>query len=113
MNYPLKDFAEFAEWGGGVIPEQRVQCGLLIRCPNCGVLGGVFFKNVIGGDAALTERFQKAFAGKSMWDRIGETLDTMTLNPSVKMNGHFHSWVKNGQLCVDSTFECNKGAADA
>ena len=57
MDYPLKDLGEFSEWGGGVVPEQIVKCGLLIRCPNCGMLGGVFFKNPIGSDSALTERF--------------------------------------------------------
>jgi hypothetical protein len=108
-DYPLKDLAKFSLWGGGVVPEQLVECGLLIKCPNCGVLGSVFFRKVIGGDPALSDRFQKAFTDKPMWDRTGETLETISLTPSVMMRGHFHSWIKNGQLCVDSPFSCNNG----
>ena len=106
-DYPLKDSATFSEWGGGVIPEQIVKCGLLIHCPNCGVLGATLFKNPIpDDDLALVERFQKAFAGTPMWDRTGDSLETISLTPSVMMREHFHSWVRNGTLCVDSSFLC-------
>jgi len=106
-DYPLKDFAEYSVWGGGVVPERPVKCGLLIRCPNCGMRGGVYFRNVIG-DPQGQELFLKAFAGEPMWDRTGDTLETMSLSPSVMMNGHFHSWVRDGKLKIDSVFSCTK-----
>jgi hypothetical protein len=97
-NYPLKEVAEFSTYEGG-------KCGLMIRCPNCGMLGSVFFSKVIDGD---TEAFLRFFPGKPLWERTGETLETISLTPSVAMIGHFHSWVKNGVLVVDSEFACQK-----
>jgi hypothetical protein len=96
MDYALKDLAEFTE------SQEGERIGMLIRCPNCGIRGGVMF--------AGTE-FRKKNPGVT-WERTGDSLENITLNPSVGMNGHFHSWVKNGQLCVDSLFSCTK-ASDA
>jgi hypothetical protein len=91
MNYPLAQLARFTEYEGAKI-------GLQIDCPNCGVPGGVYFENTIGGP--------RPEWAKVLWKRTGEAIETMTLHPSVLMHGHFHSWVKNGQLCVDSAFSC-------
>ena len=91
-DYPLKDLgAEFTEYDN-----ERI--GMLIPCPNCKVPGGVMF-------SATT--YRQEYPGVT-WERTGDTLETISLNPSVKMFGHFHSWVRNGMLCVDSPFECQK-----
>jgi len=90
-DYPLTELgATFTEY-----KDKRL--GMLIPCPNCGVKGGVYFNPV-----------PEEFAGKPGWDATGDSLENITLTPSVKMFGHFHSWVKNGKLCVDSNFECAK-----
>lgn len=96
MDYPLKDLAEFTNYEG-----KPLGGGILIECPNCGVSGGVWFRNPVGGGPPQ---------GSVLWDRTGDTLETMTLTPSVMMHGHFHSWVKNGMLCVDSPFACTKAS---
>lgn len=93
MNYTLKDYAEFSEYEGRKI-------GLLIRCPNCGVPGGVYFDLPIGGGLPPFPRVT--------WSHVGDEIASMALNPSVLMNGHFHSWVRNGELQVDSSFSCTK-----
>jgi hypothetical protein len=93
MNYPLKELARFSEYEGAKV-------GLLIDCPNCGVAGGVFFENAIGGPTYPHSQ--------TKWKRTGDDLEAMSLTPSVLMHGHFHSWVRNGQLCVDSPFSCSK-----
>lgn len=93
MNYPLKDLAEFTTYEGQ-------NEGLIIRCPNCGVAGGVHFK----------ESLYAAKYPSPVWERTGDTLETMSLHPSVRFIGHFHSWVKNGELQVDSAFECEAHA---
>lgn len=98
-DYPLKDLARFTEYKGA-------KCGLLIDCPNCGIPGGVYFRNPIGDGA----EFLKVFAGRPLWDRTGETLETMSLSPSVLMYDHFHSWIRDGKLCVDSLFSCRPKA---
>lgn len=89
MNYPLKDLAQFSMYEG----ERE---GMIIRCPNCGVPGSVHFK----------ESRYAAGNQHPTWLRTGETLETISLTPSVRFIGHFHSWVKNGELQVDSAFEC-------
>jgi hypothetical protein len=92
MDYPLKDFAVFAEHNGAKI-------GLLIKCPNCGMRMSAWFKVPIGGGEPM-DRVQ--------WDRTGDTLENITLHPSFGATGHYHSWIRNGMLCVDSAFECVK-----
>lgn len=92
-DYPLKELgAEFTESQAG----ERI--GMLIPCPNCGMRGGVYFEGT---------KWRNENPGTS-WAWTGGTLETITLHPSVKMFGHFHSWVRGGMLCVDSPFECTK-----
>lgn len=93
MDYPLKDLAEFTEYEG-----ERI--GMLIRCPNCGVAGGVMFSGT---------SYRQKYPGVT-WELTGDTLETISLTPSVKMFDHFHSWVRAGQLCVDSPFSCTKNS---
>jgi hypothetical protein len=90
-EYPLVDLAEFAEFEG-----ERI--GMNIECPNCGALGGVMFSGTA---------YRRKYPGAT-WDKTGDSLDNISLTPSVLMRGHFHSWVKNGKLCVDSAFTCAK-----
>jgi Family of unknown function (DUF6527) len=96
-DYPLKDFATFTEYAG-----RRV--GLLIRCPNCGVACSVWFRVPIGGGENPFVKESK----RPLWDRTGDDLETVTLHPSLKMFDHFHSWIRNGKLEVDSPFECKR-----
>lgn len=81
-DHALAPLAEFIEEGGRKV-------GASIKCPRCGMEGAVFFKNPIGGGEPH---------GKVLWQRDGETFETMTLNPSVRMYEHFHGWVKKGVL---------------
>jgi hypothetical protein len=95
-DYSLESLgAKFTEYGGK-------RLGMLIPCPNCGVNVGVYF-------APLSEDFKANFGDKGpTWTATGDTLNAVTLHPSVRVLGHFHSWVRNGMLCVDSPFECKK-----
>jgi hypothetical protein len=90
MNYPLAEFANFIEHDGR-------RCGLMIRCPNCGMKMSAWFKNPIGGGEGY---------GRVKWDRTGETLETLSLNPSFLAYEHYHSWIRDGQIQVDSAFSC-------
>lgn len=90
MNYPLKEVGEFVTDGDRKI-------GLRIRCPNCQMKFGAWFRNPIGGGEPPHH---------VVWARKGETLETLSLTPSFLAVGHFHSWVLDGELRVDSAFTC-------
>lgn len=91
MNYALKDYAEFAEYDGAKL-------GLFIRCPNCGTPASFWFRNPIRGVARE----------KVLWDRQGETLETMSLRPSLRMIGHFHCNVSSGQMQMLDDVVCRQ-----
>lgn len=93
-DYPLAPLAKIVDG-----PGERKGTGMMIDCPNCGIPGGVWFSNPLDGGGAVHP---------TTWQRTGDTPETISLTPSVKMFNHFHSWVKNGMLCVDSSFECTK-----
>jgi hypothetical protein len=93
MNYPLAELGEFLVYDGGR------KLGVAIRCPHCGMRFSAWFKNPIGGGEP---------GGRVQWDRTGETLETLSLSPSFMFFGHCHSWIRDGQVCVDSQFSCQK-----
>ena|SRR5579864_4268340 len=90
VNYPLKEVGEFVMDGDRKI-------GIMIRCPNCQMLFSAWFRNPIGGGEA---------PHRVSWDRLGDTLETLSLTPSFMAVQHFHSWIRNGELRVDSAFTC-------
>jgi hypothetical protein len=59
-----------------------------------------FFTNPIGGGSPVKTI--------GTWIRFGETLETISLTPSFLAIDHYHSWIKNGELQVDSPFSCEK-----
>lgn len=98
-DYPLKDLAEFTEYDG------HKGVGVLVKCPNCGAAGAAYFANPLDGSAPPPY-------ARVQWQRTGDTLETLSLTPSFLMIDHYHSWIRNGMLCVDSPFTCTK-VADA
>lgn len=98
MDYPLKDVAQFACYDGKAE-------GLIITCPNCGVAMSAWFDVPIGGG-------EPQFPKTTRWKRTGETLETLTLNPSFLAYDHYHSWIRDGKLCVDSPFSCDKDRSE-
>jgi hypothetical protein len=101
MNYPLSEVGELQTFGDPPVAE-----GVLIRCPNCGAAHGAWFKNPIGDETPT-------FIHKVTWQRTGETLETLTLHPSFLAIGCYHSWIRDGQLCVDSPFTCKRRDPEA
>ena len=71
--------------------------GLMFACPNCGMFGGINFD---------------PNDGRPLWTKNGNDIEILSCTPSVLMRGHFHSWIKNGKLCVDSPFSCQKRAEE-
>lgn len=96
MNYPLRQLGMFFS-----TRDSRVIDGVYINCPNCGAVHAACFANPIGGTKPC------AWA-RVTWNRTGETLETLSLSPSFMAVGHYHSWVRDGQLQVDSAFSCTQ-----
>lgn len=74
--------------------EGRLGMGITFDCPHCKATRlGVWIANPIDGlpptdDATL------------LWQRSGETFDTLTLSPSIDVSahGHWHGFIKNGEI---------------
>jgi hypothetical protein len=60
-------------------------------CPcGCGEMLCIPLANPLDGGAP--------FASKVLWRREGDTFDTLTLSPSIDSPGHWHGWVKRGEV---------------
>lgn len=82
--------------------------GISFLCPHCQKCRlGVFFTPTICGnppavpDPLLHDHLQDTHLGKVLWERTGETFETMSLKPSIDASrwGCWHGWVTNGE-CV-------------
>ncbi len=83
-------------------PDRR-GVGIIPECPiheDCHV--GVAFSNALDGGGPLE-------AGRPLWQRTGESFETLTLSPSIRVLGgagrcEWHGFIKNGafETCGDS-----------
>jgi len=76
-------------------PSKQRGLGLIFRCPcrpGCTFLIPVAFKNPVGGGEPCND--------EHLWQREGETFETLTLSPSIDASkmGHWHGWIKNGEV---------------
>ena len=69
--------------------------GVMFRCPvsGHGHMVIVWFLNPIGCETAPSHAYPT-----SRWQRIGETLDTLTLAPSIDIPGDWHGFVLSGDV---------------
>lgn len=80
----------------GTYGENREGMGVIFDCPcrqeNCEWGGkiAVAFRNPIDGGPP--------FPDKTRWERTGDTIETLTLSPSIHCVGHWHGWLRNGVL---------------
>jgi len=75
---------------------RRIGVGVQLDCPcGCGSPLYVPFRQPLDGGAARDE-------SKPLWDRTGETFDTLTLSPSIlrtKPPGcGWHGWITDGEV---------------
>lgn len=92
------------------MPDDAKQ-GVSFLCPHCqGIRLAVFFDVPICGrapvDIKMMHRAQSEghledhHIGRILWQRTGETFDTLTLTPSVDAShfGHWHGHITNGAI---------------
>ena len=80
--------------------------GGLRHGPDCGQ--GVLFDDPQGGGYKVCVWFANPLGGKPVagpeydpkprWQREGDTLETLTLSPSVNVHGGWHGWVRAGEV---------------
>lgn len=86
--------------------------GVSFLCPvhgNNGANGmacylGVWFENPVDGGPAYQPgtpykpRPGEAWSLEPLWRREGETFDTLTLSPSINAEGHWHGYIRGGEV---------------
>ena len=95
-------------WGA----DGREGLGLIFRCPahpDGGGWQGVPFANPLdGGPAHVYDRPRRDGRPYAYWTRIGETMETLTLTPSIdvpeqdasgqRIGSHWHGWITTGEV---------------
>jgi hypothetical protein len=73
----------------------RLGVGLIFDCPcsKCGHHIGIDFNNPLDGGPPLEPR-------RSRWQRTGDTLQTLTVSPSILRHGGcgWHGWIRDGEV---------------
>lgn len=80
---------------GSPVPE-RTGIGLIFDCPcgKCNTRAFVAFENPLDGGVPHISK------GQPTWQRIGDTFDTITLEPSILRVGGcgWHGYIRNGEI---------------
>lgn len=77
---------------GQPVPE-RHGIGIVFDCPcGCDSPVHVLLKNPLDGGPAVR--------GEPLWQRTGDTFETLTLHPSIRRIGgcQWHGWVRDGEI---------------
>jgi hypothetical protein len=91
-------------WTGlyAIRSENRFVIGLSFLCPHCRKERlAIQFKPPIDPDGLLEQMAIPPWnMTRHIWDRTGETFETLTLQPSVDASrvGHWHGFITNGQI---------------
>ena len=88
----------------------KALCGIRFNCPHCGERLAVMFKPFIDPNN-LYRNVAWAFpdapnpntgevSSIKFWDRTGDTFENLTLAPSIdcSASGHWHGFIKNGEV---------------
>lgn len=76
--------------------------GLSFKCPHCGKSLSVFFKPHLDPNN-LYQKYEWKFTEESVsplglcWKRTGDSLENITLEPSIDVAGHWHGNIINGE----------------
>lgn len=66
--------------------------GIAFDCPHCIATGAEYI-----GHCAAKFAESDRLSGP-VWRREGETFDTLTISPSINTHGHWHGWIRNGEV---------------
>jgi hypothetical protein len=85
--------------------DKRWYLGLTFLCPHCREQRlAVFFQNEIDDGVRWAyetwDSLKMVTDGHVLWQREGDTFDTITLKPSidVSFDGHWHGFITNGDI---------------
>jgi hypothetical protein len=85
---------EYGDWDENLKTNpKRRGMGITFLCPHCQQTRiGVMFTNPIDG-------LKPAYINSGLWQRTGETFETLTLSPSIDTSQckHWHGFITNGE----------------
>lgn len=97
VKTPPKQLVDLNPKWFGIHGKDTVGAGIIFDCPcqleRCEWGGkiAISFANPIKGEP-------EAVSNEKLWQRSGETFETLTLSPSIHCVGHWHGWLQNGVL---------------
>ena len=72
--------------------------GITFKCPHCEQRLGVNFFEPVDPEG-IAKSFAVPYTPTApAWHRTGNTFDTLTLHSSIRVNGHFHGHISNGEV---------------
>lgn len=74
--------------------EGRSGMGISFQMPDCEHRITAWFKNPLDGGTPINEPDRP----RCLWQRTGDTFDTLTLEPSIDASPDWHGWVRNGEV---------------
>ena len=89
------------KWIGYHGHSDRKGVAIAFKCPcldpNCAWGGQIVvdFENPLDGGPRINWRGQTT---GTYWQRTGDTFENLTLTPSIHCVGHWHGWLRNGEL---------------
>lgn len=90
-------------WTSFTDPSSGIRSGITFDCPHCQTQRlGVVFSNPIDPQGWLEKGITKPTV-ECEWERSGESFETLTLSPSldnsrIDAGGHWHGFIKNGEI---------------
>jgi hypothetical protein len=86
------------------VSDELYAIGFQFDCPHCCHARGVHFKPHLDPHGLYAKYHwtftpQQVSGNNPIWDRTGDTFDTLTISPSINFGpGHWHGHIINGEL---------------
>jgi hypothetical protein len=74
------------------IESGRKGMGISFRCPHCQERNAIMFENPLDEGPPA--------GNGTLWKRYGDTFENLSLEPSINVKGHWHGFIKNGDVLI-------------
>jgi hypothetical protein len=98
-EYDLKSLGHFLEYKMNE-DDIGIRCGLQVTCPGCGMWYSAWFVT------PLTDEWAIQYPRRPRWNATGDTIETLTLEPTFFFGGHCRAQIRDGKVIVETPFTC-------